>query len=144
MLTRCHMAYDSLTFEADMNLLKTYLGPDTNEDILGQLRELARQVRAMQGLIAGMAGDRQDATAPAARSPLGKAVSENRVVLLRKALLGPNGGQAVLYNKTLAATLLSKELISKSEHKIWKLSNLLPERINMREARQAPVMLSRP
>ena len=135
------MPFDAKTMKADLDLLKTYVGPDTNEDILDQLRELARQVRAMQGLIAGMAGERE----PTASAPLGKAVSsENRVVLLRKAVLGPHGGQAILYDKTLASRLLAKGLISSGEHKIWKVSGLLPERVNLRDARPEPFLMSRP
>jgi hypothetical protein len=135
------MAYDSATFQRDLNLLKTYL-PDSTEsrdDVLDQLKELARQIRVVQMRLAEMADDRQPA-----RSPLGKATSENRVVLLRKALLGPNGGQAILYDKNLASRLIAKGVISGGEHKIWKVSGLLPERVNLRDAKPEPFLMARP
>ena len=140
------MAYDSATFQKDLALLKTYL-PDATEsrdDVLDQLRELARQIRVVQMRLAEMADDRRPDTAPSGRSPLGKAVSENRVVLLKKALLGPNGGQAIVYDKNLASRLLAKGLISQGEHKIWKVAGLLPERVNLRDARPEPFLMSRP
>ena len=140
------MAYDSATFQKDLNLLKTYL-PDATEnrdDVLDQLRELARQVRVVQMRLAEMADDRQPDRSPAARSPLGKAVSQDRVTLLRKAVLGEHGGQAIMYDKNLAFRLLTKGLISPQEHGIWRISGLLPERVRLRDAKPEPYVMARP
>lgn len=136
------MPYDSVTFERDLALLKTYLpnSTESRDDVLAQLQELARQVRVVQMRLAEMAGDRQ----PAGRAPLGKAVaSENRVVVLRKALLGPHGGQAVMYDKTLASRLLAKAMITPAQHRIWKLSGYLPENVRLGDAKPEPSPMTR-
>lgn len=138
------MPFDEKTFRADLDVLKSYLGPDTNDEVLDQLRELARQIRVVQMRLAEMAGDRQPATAPTGRSPINKAVSQDRVMLLRKAVLGEHGGQAIMYDKTLASRLLAKGLISQGEHKIWKVSGLLPERVNLREGKPEAYLMARP
>lgn len=138
------MAYDSKTFEADLNLLKTYLGPDTRDDILDQLRELARQVRAMQALIAGMAGERQPSPEGAALQSLGKATQPERLVLLKKALLGARGGQRIPYHKDLAYRLLAKALITLPQHKVWKKTGLLPDHVDVRQGRAENTLMARP
>lgn len=142
------MAFDSATLQKDLAELQRYLGPMPTAvdqgDVLAQLQELARQIRAVQVYLAEMAGERQPSPQGAALLALGKASQSERVTVLRKAFLGARGGQTVTYNKHLAARLLAKGIISQPQHKIWKRTNLLPDHIDLRQGRAEPLPMARP
>jgi hypothetical protein len=145
------VAYDISTLQSDIRALSKNLGANLSssdrDTIMQQLGEIARQVRALQANLSHMASDRQADTALADGLPFGKAVREDRVGLLRKAittLLGPNGGQKVYYEKGLASRLLAKGLISQGQHRVWKLSGFLPESVNIRDAAAGSFIMARP